>query len=182
MSSRFLQPFIALTLALMCFSFSFAQSADNQNPLISKPADSNDDRPKSFKETMEKMRIDKEKKEYKEMLDRGEEVLKLAEELEKAAEQNGKLNEQELAKVTSVEKLVKKIRTELGGDDEDDKDDQPTAQKSRLSRVDAIKTLRTATVALFDELKKTTRFSISAAAIQSTNAVLRIARFLRFAN
>jgi hypothetical protein len=42
-----------------------------------------------------------------------------------------------------------------------------------------VKSFRAAAVGLFDELKKTTRFTISAAAIQSANAVVKLARFLR---
>ena len=40
-------------------------------------------------------------------------------------------------------------------------------------------TLKTSTAKLVDELKKTTRFSLSATAIQTSNAVLTVARFMR---
>ncbi|MFZ1699426.1 MAG: hypothetical protein WBO10_08750 [Pyrinomonadaceae bacterium] len=157
---------------------SYAQ--DNPDPLISKPGDNRDDYPKSFREMMVKMRIDKEKKEYQQMLDRGEEVKKITEELEKAVARKGQLTRAEVNKVASVEKLVKKIRSELGGDDDDKKDEDQ--QKNRLSPVEAVKSLKAATLTLLDELKKTSRFSISAAAIESSNAVLRVARFLRLTN
>ena len=48
--------------------------------------------------------------------------------------------------------------------------------------VDGFKVLRSNTIKLVDELNKTTRFTISAAAIQTTNTVLRITRFLKFWN
>lgn len=173
---------ILSSLFLICTVALFASGQDTSGSILPKPSN-DDDRPKSFKETLERLRIDREKKEYQEMLDRGTEVLKITEELEKAVDQNGRLSETEFAKVASVEKLVKKIRGELGGDDEeDDKEIRADAQKSRLSPKEAIRSLHSATVALIDELKKTTRFSISAAAIQSSNAVLRVAKFLRFTN
>jgi hypothetical protein len=173
----------SIFIFLMVLAFAVAAYAqDTSSSVLPKPP-SREDYPKTFKETLEKLRIEREKKEYQEMLDRGTEVLKITEELEKAVAQNGRLSETEIAKVASVEKLVKKIRGELGGDDEeDDKEIRADAQKSRLSPKDAIKSLHSATVALMDELKKTTRFSISAAAIQSSNAVLRVAKFLRFTN
>jgi len=164
-------------------SYCFAQtSADNKTSIYTKAEDEDDNRPKSFKETLQKLRIEKEKKEYNEMIDRGEEALKLSEELEKAYEHNGRLTSSEVAKLAEVEKLVKKIRNELGGDDDDDKSESEHAQTNKLSAGEAIKTFRATTVKLFDELKKTTRFSISAAAIQTSNAVLKLTRFLRFTN
>ena len=170
----------------MIFSLALMANAQGSDPsasVLPKPPRDGEEYPKTFKETLEKMRIDKEKKEYQEMLDRGAEVLKITEELEKTVEQTGTFSEREYVKVANVEKLVKKIRGELGGDDEDDgKAVGEGASKRRLSPGEAVRSLRSATATLLDELKKTTRFSISAAAIQSSNAVLSVARFLRITN
>lgn len=166
----------------MAFGFCMAQSADNTTSVVPKNDDSRSDYPKSFRETLEKLRIEKEKKEYQEMLDRGNEALKLSEELEKAVEKSGTLTSRDQAKVANVEKLVKKIRGELGGNDEDERENEGGGVLTKLSPIDAVKSLRSATVSLMDELKKTTRFTISAAAIQSTNTVLRVVKFLRFTN
>lgn len=177
---RFSQSFF--TLALISALALLANGQDPAGSILPKAA-SDDDRPKGFKETLQKMRIEKEKKDYQDMLDRGAEALKITQELELTVEKSGKLSQREYAKVESVEKLVKKIRGGLGGDDEEDsKDAREDVQKSRLSSGEAVRSLRKATVALLDELKKTTRFSISAAAIQSSNAVLRVARFLKLTN
>ena len=51
---------------------------DPTDSVLPKPSN-NDDRPKNFKETLQKMRIEKEKKDYQEMLDRGAEALKITE-------------------------------------------------------------------------------------------------------
>jgi hypothetical protein len=164
---------VAVVLAIG-ISASFAQSADNRGSIIPRPE--NEDRPKTLAEMMEKLRIEKDKKDYQEMLDRGDQALKLTEEIERTVETRGKLTSGEYEKVAAVEKLVKKIRNELGGDDDDDKEKEA---EPRLSPVEAAKKLRAATLSLIDQLKKTSRFSISAAAIQSSNSVLRVARFLR---
>ena len=178
---RLIQILFVFAIAFAGASVAVAQSADNQTNIFAKPGD--EDRPKSLKETLDKMRIEQEKKEYKEMLGRGDEALKITEELEKTVEKNGKLTDRDMAKVASVEKLVKKIRSELGGaDDDGDDEDKPAVPTGKLTALDAVKSLKTSTASLIDELQKTTRFSISAAAIQSTNTVLRIARYLRIAN
>lgn len=164
-------------LAAACWAQ--GQSADNRSSIFSGPDDDKSDRPKSFKETLEKMRIEKDKKEFGEMIERGEVALKLSEELEMAYAQNGRLSDREMVKLAEVEKLVKKIRSELGGDD-DDEGEEDTTDRAPLARAEAVKTFRSTTVRLFDELKKTSRFTISAAAIQTSNAVLKLARFLKF--
>lgn len=183
---RSLRIFMIVMLALAGSIYSFAQAADNRSSLIVKPGedDDNADRPKSFKETMVKLRIEKEKKEYDEMIERGEKALKLSEELERAYAHNGRLTQNEFVKLDTVEKLVKKIRNDLGGDDEEEEMEssnfeEPRATERRLSPADAVKSFRDTTVRLMGELKKTTRFTISAAAIQTTNAVLKLTHFLR---
>ncbi|CAN5443063.1 hypothetical protein BH10ACI2_BH10ACI2_23580 [soil metagenome] len=163
-------------------------SADNKSMLPSvKPGDDDkESAPKNFRESLVKMRIDKDKKDHEEMVERGEEIVKLTEEIEKSLESSGHFTEKERPKLATVEKLVKKIRNELGaGDDEGDDGDPttpPIQRTNNLSPLEAIKTLRTSTAVLYEELKKTTRFSISASAIQSSNAVLKITKFLRLSN
>jgi hypothetical protein len=152
-------------------------------PSIARQQDENDYRAPTIRETLEKMRIAKEKKDFDQMITRGGDVLKITEEIEKAYEQQGRLTPGEYSKIANVEKLVKKIREELGGDGDDgDKEEAEPKQSRLMTAADAIKGLRQTTAALFDELKKTTRFSISATAIQTSNAVLRLAKFLKVTN
>ena len=137
----------------------------------------------TIRETLEKMRIAKEKKDFDQMIARGDEVLKITEEIETAYERNGKLTQGEYSKIANVEKLVKKIREELGGDGDDGDKEEAELKRSRMmTAADAIKGLRKSTADLLEELKKTTRFSISATAIQTSNAVLRLAKFLKVTN
>ncbi len=141
-----------------------------------------DDTPPSVSEMVEKQRILRQKKEYDEMLKRGEEALKLSEELEESFNDRETISNADLQKLEALEKVVGKIRDELGGDDDDDgmlKDSTASENSARRDAVSAFKYLRDSTVKLVDELKKSSRFSISVAAIESSNAVIRIARFLR---
>ncbi len=182
MLNRLLFLIFLASVAWVGASSSFAQGADNRGSIIPR-GEEKEDQPKSFKETLVKLRIYKEKKEFGEMLERGEEALKLSEELETAFAHNGRLNAQEINKLIAVEKLVKKIRNELGGDDdgwEDRKEGSSNSSRvSPMAQAEAVKSFRSTTLKLFEELKKTTRFSVSAAAIQTSNAVLRLARLLR---
>ena len=143
-----------------------------------------DETPPSLTEMVEKQRILRQKKEHDEMLKRGDEALKLSEELEESFKAGADFSQKDLQKLESLEKVVGKIRNELGGDDDDDnedvwKDSTGPENNARRDVLSAFKFLRDSTAKLVDELKKSSRFSISVAAVESSNAVIRIARFLR---
>ncbi len=139
-----------------------------------------DDRPKSIRERLSKNRIDRERKEHEEMLDRGEEALILSEKLEFALEKNDEFSANDLRDLEALEKVVLRIRKDLGGDS--DKQALVELEKevgSSSGIKDAFTFLRTSTVNLVSELKKSSRFTVSAAAIQSSNMIISVARFLR---
>ena len=140
---------------------------------------SREDKPQGLDEMLAKQRAARDKKDHEEMLERGEEALRLAKQLEASFSQNQDLSRQDKARLESLEVTVRKIREELGGDDDDD-DSTGAADESKPSTIEeAFKYLQSTTVKLVDELKKTTRFSISAVAIQTSNNVLKLVKFLR---
>ena len=137
---------------------------------------------KSINEMLFKQRLQKEKKDHDEMLKRGDEALTLSKQLENAFDQNNSVSEHDKQKLAALERIVTKIREELGGDDADEEDKEILAapKESKPSTLkEAFTYLKSTTMKLVDELKKTSRFSISAVAIQSSNTVLKLVRFLR---
>lgn len=134
--------------------------------------------PKNIQESLAKSRIEQEKKDFAELLERGEEAAKLSDELEKSFTQKNQLSSEDRKKLDRLEKLVKKIREELGG--KDDGDEEIEAENKPSSMPDALKFLQNNTVKLVDELKKTTRYSVSVVAVESSNLLLNVVRFLRF--
>ena len=138
----------------------------------------NEDFPKSIKETLAKQRIAQEKKEHQELLKRGEEAFQLSKDLEKSFTDNNRLSSDDQKKLDRMEKLVKKIRNELGGGDEDDAE-KDALVKNLNTIQSAFKALQDNTVKLLDELNKSTRYTISVVAIQSSNLLLKVVKFLR---
>ena len=141
-----------------------------------------DDSPFGLKDMMAKQRTEREKKDHQEMLDRGDEALRLAKQLEAAYAQNGNFSAQDRVKLEMLEKTVTKIRKELGASDESEIGPlgiQATEEPKPTTTEEAFKYLQSTTLKLVDELKKTTRFTVSVIAIQSSNSVLKIVRFLR---
>jgi membrane-associated HD superfamily phosphohydrolase len=144
-----------------------------------------EDLPDAFKETLAKQRIKEEEKEFQTLVQRSEEAFKLSEELSKDFDSKHKLSAEDIKKVDQLEKVVKKIRQDLGaknddGSDDDDLTDSPADKPSSL--VSALKNIKDTTGDLLAEVKKATRHSISVVAIQSSNSLLRMVRFVKFNN
>src|SRR4051794_40559839 len=79
-----------------------AQGADGR-PIFPRGNDP-EDMPKGARETRDKMRIEREKKDHDEMLERGEEVRRVSEMLEKSFAQNGILSDRDRAALDTLEK------------------------------------------------------------------------------
>ena len=172
MSRKFFQVFLAFLIGAAAVNLIHAQTDASNRSMPQK-----EELPTGIQESLAKQRIEREKKDYAELLARGEEAVKLSDELEKSFAQNNRISPTDQKKLDRLEKLVKKIRSELGGDD-DDKNAE-LGNKS-LSIVNALETLRDNTLKLVDELKKTTRYSVSVVAVESSNLLLKVVRFLRF--
>lgn len=178
MLTFFVKPLFVFSLISIGYVGAHAQIGADGEAVFTKPCD-RVNLSKFEEESCVKMRIANAKKLHDEMLKRGEEVRRLSECLVHSYELNGKLSADDLNLLESLEKNVKKIREELGGDGDGKEIDDVLGPDKKPSLENAVDKLKTVTANLVDDLKKTTRFSISATAIQSSNAMLTVARFLR---
>jgi hypothetical protein len=140
--------------------------------------------PQGLREMLAKQRTEREKREYQELLDRGDEALRITKQLEASYEQHGGFSQEDRIRLESLERTVAKIRKELGAEDDADnfKDQSapaPAEEPKPSNMEEAFTYLKSSTVKLVDELKKTTRFSVSVVAIQSSNTIMKLVRFLR---
>ncbi len=164
---------IFIVLAATVFVHAQGSDASTRNGHPSK-----EELPKGVLESLAKQRIDREKKDFDEMLERGEEVLKITGQLEKSFAEKNQFSAEDRKKLERLEKVVKKIRNEMGGGGDGGDDDEIAAQP--LSTADALESLKNGTTNLLDELKKTSRYSVSVIAVQTSNTLLRVVQFLRF--
>ena len=181
MASRFIHLILFATLLGAVATVAYSQP-ELPDASVRSPRQRKEDLPMGLREMLAKQKADRDKKDHEELLERGDEALKLAKQLENSFVENKGFSQQDRAKLESLEKVVGKIRKELGGDDGDDGDAvaiEPGTEPRPSTIEEAFKYLESTTVKLVDELKKTTRFSISAVAIQSSNTVLKLVRFLR---
>jgi hypothetical protein len=164
---------ILLPLTIVCVTAQIEQP--DASSRSGKPTNT-EDYPKGIKESLAKSRIEREKKDYEELLQNGEEAVKLSESLEKSFTESNQLSAEDQKKLDRLEKLAKKIRRELGANDSDN----VVEEENPSSMLSAFRTLQSSTSKLVTELKKTTRHSISVIAIQSSNAFLKVIKFIRF--
>jgi seryl-tRNA synthetase len=126
-----------------------------------------EDYPLGIRETLAKVRIQRAEKEYKELIERGEEAARLSEELSKALESGQKFSAEDKKKIERLERLIKRIRTDLEKN-----------EPANLTTV--IKNIKEDTANLLSEIKKIGRHTISVVAIESSNSLLKLVRLLRF--
>ncbi|MDI1240718.1 MAG: hypothetical protein PSX80_02195 [bacterium] len=170
--------FAILILAISAVA-TFSQTASNDPWPFPDRGKSKDDS-QFVKEMLAKQHSAREKKEYEALIERGEAAVKLSHEIEEAYERSEELSEAGREKLEDFEKLVSKIRKDLGGDDDgevtvDDKEIPKDVREGFLY-------LKRSTEQLASEIKRSTRFSVSILAIESSNTLIRLARFLRLNN
>lgn len=156
---------LLLTSANVCLVFSQSENGFKKSDL-----------PEGIQETLAKRRISDEEKQYQELIKRGEEAVKLSEELSKTFEETKRIAPEDAKKIERLEKLIKKIRQELGA--EEDKEER--AEDKPASILTALNNIKDKTTNLLTELKKTTRHSISVIAVESSNAAWKLVKFIRF--
>lgn len=164
---------------LILFAAAASVGAAQSDVTSRAPADTpNDSRnySKGLRETLAKQRAERNKKEFQELLERGDQAVKISEDLERSFESNNQLTDLDRSRLQTLEKLVTKIRSELGADDDNviEQDDKPLTDLQS-----AFAYLKDSADKLAEQLKKSTRFTVSAAAIQTSNNFLRVIKFLR---
>jgi hypothetical protein len=178
MAERFFK--ISLIFFVMSFAGLTASAQDATQRFPGEPK-TNETQPRSIKEMLVKKRIEQQKKEHEELLKRGQEAIEISDQLEQSFAQNNQLSVMDRQKLEDLAGIVKKIRKEIGAEDDDEAGPGETVESETepTTLQAAFKSLQSTTVKLVDELKKMTRFTISAVAIRSSNSLLRIVRFIR---
>ncbi len=167
-----------LLISFFCVVASYSVSAQDNSDAsssTSKKTESvgSDDPMAEFKA---KLKIREDKEQFDKLIKNSEEIAKLTEELTKTYEKNQKFSSSDLQKLGRMQKLSKKILNGLGAGEEIEAESD---EKIPMNTPEAIKFLQEKTSKLIVELKKTTRYSISVVAIETSNAVIKIVNFLR---
>jgi hypothetical protein len=178
--SKYILMIVAVLIVGAVESFAQISVTPPSDPFPRRRNDPEPEMPKAVSENLAKLQIKQSVKDHEELLERGDEALLLTEKIDYSLEKNGKFTSTDFQNLERLEKVVVKIRKELGGDS-DGEDDEKLAKEisQNPDLTDAFKYLRSSTETLVSELKKTSRHSISVVAIQASNSVIKVARFLR---
>jgi len=149
-----------------------------ETPLLPRGVRPPEDPPQGVREMIVRLQIEKAKKDYEERLTRADRATKLSREIETSIDKSSKLSDEDRRRLDDLEKLTKDVLDDLGGD-AGDLIKEPLDQDLGKTPAATAKELDSAVATMAAELKKTTRFTISAAAIESGGAVLRIVRVLK---
>lgn len=144
------------------------------NPLL--PARQRITTSRSVREQLIKLCIKENKEDFEKLVERTEEIAVLSTEIRSSFEETKAFSNDDRDKLERVESLVKKVRSELRASKEDKTDKKPESVTT------AVRLLQESSSSLLSEIKKTTRHSISLVAVKSSNAVMRIVKFLKDAN
>lgn len=158
------------------FAFVALASLSASAQIDPRTGEPKEEMPRGIEETLIKQRIAREKKDFADLLSRSEEAVKISGELEKSFSETKQISGEDRKKLDRLEKIVKKIRNEIGADDDDtsiEVDNKP------LSILNALETLRNNTGKLVEELKKSSRHTVSVMAVESSNILLKVVKFLR---
>jgi hypothetical protein len=178
MFRHFVLPILLLLLA--CAASVPAQSSDPWDTFPSPSGRRQREEDRIIRELMAKQQSEREKKEYAQLVERAETAEKLAAEIEKVFEAKGDISTDENKKLDEIQRLILKIRDGLGGSDDDS--DRLQSDDEPKSKPDAVRKLLDTVGSLAAEVKRSTRYSISVAAIESANTALKLLKFLKIKN
>ncbi|HEX8091291.1 MAG TPA: hypothetical protein VF762_20715 [Blastocatellia bacterium] len=122
-----------------------------------------------------KLAIERADSDYRKTLADAEKLNDMSAEVAKICRERGGLSAEEMKKVSTIEKLAKRILNQAGGDEVEDK----TAKAEQKSLADACEQMSVTAAKIRDSMKMQTRFVVSAAVIASSNEVINLAQFIR---
>lgn len=154
---------------------SSSSNAADASKRTSRERGADDEPSQSMLETRERWRLDAEEKEHRELLDRTEKAARLSNELNESFTSNKAFLSNDATKLSELEKLIKKIRKNLGGDDDKD----ATAEVQPATLPEAFAKLSETGAGLSEELKKRSRHEISADSIAKLNEMLDLIVLIR---
>lgn len=169
-----------LLISLFVFAASLTTLAQSSElPALGGRGNSEKDEPypTTITENLAKMRIKAARKEFDELVQRIEETKVISDELDRSYETTQNLNPVDAKKIERLEKLLKKIRSQIGAESDNDDENEFAASNAPVGSV--IKNIKDDAKQLLSEIKKTGRFAISVVAIESSNSMLKLVRFIK---
>lgn len=175
MATRLLWPSVCLIL------FSFAAAAQEAKPQHSPdpPSKAREDpwsngQDSAVPEEMRlRMAMERAESDHRKILGEVNRLHELSSEVARGYQEHGKLSNDDLKKVSTIEKLAKRVLNHALGDEVTDDSPKP------LTLAEAVDRLTTVAAKINKTMKAETRFEVSAAVIADSNEVIRLANIIK---
>lgn len=126
-------------------------------------------------EMRSRLRIERDEIEHKKILNSAKQLGELSLDVHRSYRERGKLASDDVKKLSTIEKLAKRILSHAGGEEFELKD--KSAAPPTVS--DAVNRLLVAASDVKEKITAETRFVVSTAVIEVSNEVIRLAQFIR---
>jgi hypothetical protein len=174
---RIVLPLMMTSLLFASYAAARPQSNDTPRPRVTRQqTDPEEQQDVSLPEEMKtRMEIERADKEHQKLVDSAKQMGDLSAEIAKNFKETARLNSQELKKLSSIEKLARKILSDSGGEQFSDKSDQD----EKITLAEAVERLSAASADVATSISKNTRFVVSAAVISNANEVIHLVQYIR---
>ena len=147
-----------------------------QPPTVSGDRDEASDQESNLPEEMRiRMAIERAEGEHKKVLEDVQKMSDLSAEVSTAYDDRAQLSPDDVKKLSTIEKLAKRILTHAGGSEVDDK--SPNTES--LSLADAVHHMCAAVTRIKNDMSAQTRHVISAIVVASSNEVITMTHLIR---
>jgi predicted hydrolase (HD superfamily) len=175
---------LSAILMLLFAHFAAAQTSPS-NPAATRPKPKEEKKEELFKDAPQdlslpeemriRMAIERADNEHRKIIADTEKLNDLTAEVAKGFSERGQLTADELKKLSTIEKLAKRILNHAGGDEVDDK----TGRIEQMPMADMISGLTTAAAVIKKNMTAETRHVVSATVIANSNDIINLAQCLR---
>ena len=120
-----------------------------------------------------RMAVERAENDHRKVLEDVDKLSALSSEVARGYHDRGRLSDEELKKVSTIEKLAKHVLNHTLGDEVEDKSPKPSNMTEALDQMNA------AAASIKKTMKAETRFEVSAVVIASSNQVITLAHFIK---
>jgi len=120
-----------------------------------------------------RMAVERAENDHRKVLEDVDKLSALSSEVARGYHDRGRLSDEELKKVSAIEKLAKHVLTHTLGDEVEDKSPKPS------NMTEAVDQMNAAAASIKKTMEAETRFEVSAVVIASSNQVITLAHFIK---
>jgi hypothetical protein len=167
---------------LVCSAAAAAQANKSAQPSPDPPRRTPEDRwshPQDSglpDEMRTRMAMERAENDHRKILDDVDQLNALSTEVARGYHERGKLSEEEIKKLGTIEKLAKHVLNHSLGDEVDDNAPKP------VTLADAVDQMKAAAANIKKTMRAETRFEVSAVVIANSNDVISLAHFIKRAH